>query len=60
MKTTAQLHHEEQMEAYRRDFAQYWKPWQNYHEWSGLDKNEIAMKELREWQRWLKGKKAFG
>ncbi len=57
MKTLLQLHHEEQMEAYRSEFAEHWKKIKaealEDFKTLGFTEAEIAIEEMRHWRRWI-------
>lgn len=49
-----QPHHDEQMEACRRDFAVQWAPIELAMQARGCEGRAVAMEQMRRWRIWLK------
>lgn len=56
MKTLQQIHHDDQMEAYRRDFAVYWEK-TKAKLYSGWTPKTLALLELKYWRAWLEARR---
>jgi len=56
MKTLKQLHHEDQMEAYRAEWAELWTAQEFLLRAIGFTDQQIAMRELEQWKAFLKSK----
>lgn len=58
MNTTQQTQHDEKMADYRLDFAIEWEIKKRALKAIGESDKEIAMHEMKQWQKWLKNKPA--